>query len=64
MYQATKHASRLVLLKNLKNQIRNSLPQDQIESDDIDDVTYVAEDDSWSDWGEKKRSFLKSIDDL
>ena len=24
--------------KNLKNQIRNSLPQDQIESDDIDDV--------------------------
>lgn len=33
-------------------------------SDDIDDVTYVAEEDSWSDWGQKTTSFLKSIDEL
>ncbi|MBT3418794.1 MAG: ATP-dependent helicase [Candidatus Magasanikbacteria bacterium] len=32
-------------------------------SDSVDNVSYVAEDDAWNDWGEKRTSFLKSIDE-
>ncbi len=33
-------------------------------SDDADDIEYVSEEDSWNDWGEKKKSFLKDIDEF
>jgi len=52
------------LLKHYNFKDRSELSVWTDHGNEIDDTKYVSEDDGWNDWGEKKTSFLKDIDEF